>query len=128
MFQIVPGICDALSKTFCKAVNSLLIRLCSVWVVKVTPFQSQNFQVFVKNGTFVELFGWLRANVSPGRIPSSAGSTPIAARKEKPALSGCTGNDSYLHVAASNSQLPLALVSVVLDFGFFGHCRLVVRV
>jgi hypothetical protein len=67
MFQIVPGIYDALSKTFCAVVSLLLIRFYSVYVVKVTPFQLQNFQVFVENGTFgVELFGWLRANVVQG--------------------------------------------------------------
>jgi hypothetical protein len=111
MFQIVPGIYDALSKTFCAAVSLLLIRFYSVYVVKVTPFQRQNFQVFVENGTFVELFGWLRANVVQGVTGqdsfSSAGSTPISSRKEKRALAGHTGNDSHLHVTASNSQLPL---------------------
>jgi hypothetical protein len=66
MFQTVPGIYDALSKTFCAVVSLLLIRFYSVYVVKVTPFQLQDFQVFVENGTSVELFGWLRANVVQG--------------------------------------------------------------
>jgi hypothetical protein len=75
MFQIVPGIYDALSKTFCTVVSLVLIRLYSVCVIKVTPFQRQNFLVFVENGTFVELFGWLRANV----------------------VQGVTGQDSFFH-------------------------------
>jgi hypothetical protein len=72
----------------------------------------------------------MSSRVLPGRIPSSIlGSTPISVRKEKHALSGYIGNDSHLHVTASNSQLPaLALVSAALYFVFFGHCRLVIRV
>jgi hypothetical protein len=61
MFQTVPGIYDALSKTFCAVVSLLLIRFHSVCVVKVRLFQRQ-----VENGTSVELFGWLRANVVQG--------------------------------------------------------------
>jgi hypothetical protein len=64
MIQIAESICVACTKRNDMVVSLVDIKLCPVFVVKVTPLPCQNFLVFVKNGIFVEFFRRLRAKVA----------------------------------------------------------------
>jgi hypothetical protein len=86
MVQIAACVYVAWTKSNCMVVSLVDIHLYPLFVVKVTPLQSQNFQVFVEIGIFVEFFRWFRADASrvlPARIYSYLGSTYISVREDK---------------------------------------------
>ena len=66
MVQIAAGIYVPCTKRNDMVVSLVGIKLYPLYVVEVTPLQSQNFLVFVEIGIFVEFFRWERANAVEG--------------------------------------------------------------